>query len=73
VRVDLLQPYARTGIHPVQLSGDARCLHWFANGTLDYVYSSHLLEDFEDTKSIIIGATEAVKTEQSRIRALNSL
>jgi predicted SAM-dependent methyltransferase len=54
VRVDLPHPYARTGIHPVQLGGDARCLHWFANGTLDYVYSSHLLEDFEDTKSVLV-------------------
>jgi predicted SAM-dependent methyltransferase len=31
---------------PIHLRGDARRLHWFADGVLDYVYSSHLLEDF---------------------------
>jgi predicted SAM-dependent methyltransferase len=31
---------------PMHLRGDARKLHWFADGVLDYVYSSHLLEDF---------------------------
>jgi predicted SAM-dependent methyltransferase len=54
VRIDLPQPYARTGIHPVQLGGDATRLYWFADGVLDYVYSSHLLEDFHDTKSVLI-------------------
>jgi len=52
IRVDLQQPYA-TGIHPTQLAGDAARLHWFADGVLDFVYSSHLLEDFEDTAGIL--------------------
>lgn len=33
------------GEWPVQLHGDGRCLHWFRDGVLDYVYSSHLIED----------------------------
>jgi predicted SAM-dependent methyltransferase len=53
IRVDMPQPYS-PGLLPVQLAGDARNLTWFADGVLDYVYSSHLLEDFEDTKSVLI-------------------
>lgn len=54
IRIDLPQPYSRTGTLPVQLGGDATKLHWFRDGVLDYVYSSHLLEDFEDTKSVLV-------------------
>lgn len=53
VRVDFARPYANTGDQPVQLAGDCRFLVWFRDGVLDYVYSSHLLEDFEDTRSIL--------------------
>lgn len=54
IRVDLPQPYSMVGFMPVQLGGDARNLSWFRDGVLDYVYSSHLLEDFEDTKTPLI-------------------
>src|ERR1700732_884774 len=54
IGVDLPNPYSRAGHQPVQLGGDAARLHWFREGVLDYVYSSHLLEDFEDTKSVLI-------------------
>jgi SAM-dependent methyltransferase len=53
IRIDLPQPYSRAGVFPVQLGGDATKLHWFRDGVLDYVYSSHLLEDFTDTKSVL--------------------
>ena len=53
IRVDLPQPYAHTGSLPVQLPGDASRLPWFRDGVLDYVYSSHLLEDFDDTKAVL--------------------
>ncbi|OGM08447.1 hypothetical protein A2Z67_05990 [Candidatus Woesebacteria bacterium RBG_13_36_22] len=33
--------------------GDARNLKWFKDFSLDYVYSSHCLEDFEDTALIL--------------------
>jgi ubiquinone/menaquinone biosynthesis C-methylase UbiE len=35
------------------LGGDATDLHWFRDGVLDYVYSSHLLEDFSDTEKVL--------------------
>jgi predicted SAM-dependent methyltransferase len=54
IRIDLPQPYSRAGVHPVQLGGDATNLYWFHDGVLDYVYASHLLEDFEGTKSILV-------------------
>jgi len=53
IRVDLPDPYSTAGLLPVQLGGDARKLRWFADATLDYVYSSHLLEDFTDIESIL--------------------
>jgi predicted SAM-dependent methyltransferase len=53
VRVDFAQPYANTGDAPVQLAGDCHRLDWFRDGVLDYVYSSHLLEDFDDTEAVL--------------------
>jgi predicted SAM-dependent methyltransferase len=53
VRVDLQSPYSHVGDNPVQLAGDATNLYWFADGVLDYAYSSHVLEDFVDTKSVL--------------------
>jgi predicted SAM-dependent methyltransferase len=46
IRVDLPVSYSNVGQAPVQLTGDARNLTWFADNALDYVYSSHVLEDF---------------------------
>lgn len=45
------RPYSGVGNGSVQLGGDAARLPWFADGVLDFVYSSHLLEDFEDTET----------------------
>jgi predicted SAM-dependent methyltransferase len=53
VRVDLPQPYAVYTEMPVQLGGDAGNLFWFRDGTLDFVYSSHVLEDFADPGAIL--------------------
>lgn len=53
IRVDMIRPYANTGDEPVQLGGSADNLHWFADGVLDFVYSSHLLEDYEDTEKVL--------------------
>ncbi len=53
VRVDLEQPYSHVGTMPVQLGGDAADLYWFRDGALDYVYSSHVLEDFKDTEHVL--------------------
>lgn len=40
---------------PPQLLGDAANLIWFKDGVLEYVYSSHLIEDFseEEQKKVI--------------------
>lgn len=53
IRVDSPKPYAKTGSYGVQLGGDATNLYWFSSGVLDYIYSSHLLEDFEDTEAVL--------------------
>jgi predicted SAM-dependent methyltransferase len=53
IRVDLPQPYAHYTAAPVQLGGDAGNLFWFRDGTLDFVYSSHVLEDFADPVPIL--------------------
>ena len=41
------------GQHPVQLRGSAIDLYWFRDNVMDYVYSSHLLEDFADWKPLL--------------------
>ena len=46
IGIDLPKPYASVGRTPIPLRGDARYLHWFADNCLDFVFSSHLLEDF---------------------------
>ncbi|HEV2692370.1 MAG TPA: methyltransferase domain-containing protein [Verrucomicrobiae bacterium] len=51
VRVDFPTPYAYTGELGVQLAGDARDLRWFKDGALDFVYSSHVLEDFDEDET----------------------
>jgi len=37
----------------VQLGGDAANLYWFKDDVLDFVYSSHLLEDFQNTEDVL--------------------
>src|SRR5512138_3131570 len=54
VRIDLPQPYSHVSDLPVQLVGDASDLRWFRDDVLDYVYSSHVLEDFEDTRAVLV-------------------
>ena len=49
----------RRAIHknpgPTHLIGDAALgLRWFVDDQLDYVYSSHVLEDFEDTTKVLV-------------------
>ncbi|MDE3097841.1 MAG: methyltransferase domain-containing protein [Verrucomicrobiota bacterium] len=54
IRVDLPTPYTSVGPFKVQLGGDCRNLHWFGDDVLDFVYSSHLLEDFPEPEIITI-------------------
>ena len=51
--LDLPERYASYKRHPQHLRGDARDLYWFRDASLDYVFSSHLLEDFEDTAAVL--------------------
>jgi len=53
VRVDLPQPYTKVGAYPVQLGGQAQHLVWFQDQSLDFVYSSHLLEDYNNTRAVL--------------------
>lgn len=53
IGMDMPQPYSDVGKLPVQLGGDATRLVWFADGTLDFVFSSHLLEDFADVGAVL--------------------
>jgi SAM-dependent methyltransferase len=55
IGVDLPEPYNMVGSWPIHLRGDARKLHWFVDACLDFVFSSHLLEDFptEETEAVL--------------------
>ena len=44
--MDLPQPQTNVGGDRQQLQGSARDLSFLCDGALDYIYSSHLLEDF---------------------------
>lgn len=48
ITLDLPLPTTILGNSPQHLIGDARSLYWFKDGVLDYIYSSHLLEDFTE-------------------------
>lgn len=54
IRMDLPSPYTAVGRVPLQLGGDCRDLYWLRDGVLDYVYSSHVLEDFPETETLPI-------------------
>ena len=62
IRMDFPQPYTNVGNFPVQLGGSAESLYWFNNNTLDFIYSSHLLEDFVDTEKVLREWLRALKT-----------
>jgi predicted SAM-dependent methyltransferase len=53
IRMDSPDQYGAVGRQTAQLRGDAADLRWFRDGTLDFVFSSHLLEDFTDTEAVL--------------------
>jgi len=63
IRMDFPSPYASVGKYPVQLGGKAENLYWFKDNVLDYIYSSHLLEDFFDTKAVLYEWLRVLKPE----------
>lgn len=46
IRFDLPSPYTRVGPHIANIVGDCRDLDCFPDERFDYIYSSHLIEDF---------------------------
>lgn len=61
ITVDLPMPYTKVGSHPLNLGGDAKNLFWFNDDVLDYVYSSHCLEDFENTRDVLVEWTRVIR------------
>jgi SAM-dependent methyltransferase len=51
--MDLPTAYARYKQYAQHLHGRAEDLHWFRDGSLDWVYSSHVLEDFPATREVL--------------------
>jgi predicted SAM-dependent methyltransferase len=64
ITVDMPSPYTTVGDAPLNLAGDARDLRWFRDGTLDYVFSSHLLEDFkpDETRHVLLEWLRVIRT-----------
>lgn len=51
IGIDLDFPYTRCGLSPIQFKGNGATLPWFKDYSLDYVYSSHLFEDFDQPEN----------------------
>ncbi|MBU2578215.1 class I SAM-dependent methyltransferase [Patescibacteria group bacterium] len=58
---DMPVPYANTGTDFILHGGDARNLQRFPDCSYDFIYSSHLLEDFTNTSEILEEWTRVVK------------
>ena len=62
IQVELPTPYSTLGdMSRINLHGTGRNLNWFADRVLDYVYSSHLLEDFADWPIVVTEWCRPVK------------
>ena len=53
IGIDQNEIYCKPGTDAQNLFGDARQLYWFKDKSLDYIFSSHLLEDYENTEEIL--------------------
>lgn len=51
--MDMPNAYAKYKKNPQHLHGDAKDLTWFRDESLDFIYSSHVLEDFADTLAVL--------------------
>jgi len=61
INIDLNKKYTNVGNNIQHIYGDARKLNWFNDNTIDFIYSSHLLEDFENTEEILIEWIRVIK------------
>jgi ubiquinone/menaquinone biosynthesis C-methylase UbiE len=57
------QRYSFEGLYKQHIEGDARSLYMFADNGLDYVYSSHVLEDFEDIYPVLVEWLRVIKID----------
>lgn len=53
ITLDQEHRYSFEGKKPQNLTADASSLYMFADNSLDYVYSSHCIEDFRDTEAVL--------------------
>lgn len=68
IGIDLQIPYTKTGIDLVDVAckiGEEPIP--FANDNFDYVYSSHLIEDFKDTKHVLLDFIRVLKNDGNLI------
>ncbi len=61
ITIDLPIPYQFNANGIQNLHGDAIKLNWFKDSVMDYVFSSHCLEDFLDTKSVLAEWIRVIK------------
>gem|GEM_PF-5283340 len=63
ITIDLKHARRYCGAHPCNICADARSLPWFAAGSLDFVYSSHCLEDFPEPREVLKEWFRVVKVQ----------
>jgi len=63
ITIDLERDRYYCGSHPCNICSDAKALPWFASRSLDYVYSSHCLEDFSETEDVLREWFRVVKVQ----------
>ena len=59
--MDLPKKYAHYEGHPQHLHGSADNLNWFKDNSLDWVYSSHVFEDFENTQQVLFESLRIIR------------
>lgn len=66
--IDYARPYTKTGLDKVDIACDLFTQSIPVNdNTYDYVYSSHLIEDFEDTEKILSEFIRVLKRDATLI------
>ncbi len=53
IGIERVNALMHCGDQSINLIGTADNLYWFKDAVLDYVYSSHVLEDFIDTRMVL--------------------